>query len=243
MQEEQSLSQADIDAVNERLFYEMPKVQTELGVLFGAGGMSRAVAEEAVKLKAAGAFNKIAITGGGMVFNPMLLVGFALKGNWGLFGMHIWDTIASGNNEAKLMRRILKQGGVNSIDISWLDTDAKNTGENIENTKKTIARFNSATFVTAAPMARRAHGTARKHKDLDHVAITTHPVDSFGATAENWHQQEGTFLGRFIRGYVLGEYKKMDPNNPENYMEQRHCKDINVEEERARLVSLPKYSL
>lgn len=243
MQEEQPLSQDDIKDVNERLFYDMPKAQTELGVLFGAGGMSRAIAEEAVKLKAAGAFNKIAIAGGGMVFNPLLLMGFARKGDWGLFGMHIWDTITSGNNEGKLMRGIMRKAGVDSRDFTFLDPKSKNTGENIAKTKRTIARFGSATFITSAPMQRRALGTARAHHELDHVDITTHPVESFGASAANWHEQEDTYLGRFIRRYVTGEYAKMDPNNPENYMALGYCKDPDIEAERARVSKLPTYSL
>lgn len=229
---------ATTQQVTDRLFFEMPRMHTDIAVVFGAKTVSGSIARAAAAEFRAGMFEKIVLTGGVCAGSLIEGAAVALHGlqrgavrDW--FNQQSFADITTRGREADYMEDCLLGAGVPASAIIQADRDvgrpAMNTQQNIENCTKWLKEAQSATFFTYAPMQRRTLGTLRKYKRFNHLAVRAVPVYPFGITRDNW---DSGLVGRIVRG----EYKKVDSGNPRNYMVKGFCIDFNIEGETAWLM-------
>lgn len=220
-----------IDAINEHLFYDMPLKKTDAAFVLGCKSISGTVARQTVELYKLGAFDKIIISGGQEVKEPLVMLWLALTGRID----EALDT-AKGQDfraketEAAYMRDEMIAMGVRAEDIIFVEEESKHTGANIANCCDVLADFNSVSIITYAPNQRRALGTLQKElPDMEALSV---PVYAFGFNKENWHKSW------FLRWLVGGEYSKINPDHPKTYV-GKYCVNPDIEEAKARTAHLP----
>ena len=152
-----------IDAINEHLFYDMPLKKTDAAFVLGCKSISGTVARQTVELYKLGAFDKIIISGGQQVKEPLVMLWLALTGRID----EALDTakgqdFRSKKSEAAYMRDEMIAMGVRVEDIIFVEEESKHTGANIANCRDVLADFNSVSIITYAPNQRRALGTLQK---------------------------------------------------------------------------------
>lgn len=211
-----------VPAVNERLFFTMPHVPTDVGILFGARSVSGLIAREAAHLWRLRRFSKIIVTGGLKVFQPVVgMMAYAVRERTGWQGAPLSDFLTF-KREADYMRGILLENGVPEEAIVCTDRRARNTGENLKNINDTLRQYNSATLVTLSIGQRRVIGTLRRHfNDRAGLAVTTVPVYPFGLTRENWPEYP------FFKKLVLEEFRKVTPTDARSYI-PRFCEEVDI---------------
>lgn len=189
---------------------------------WGAKSASGSIAREAARLYHKGLFNKIVISGGQFVFQPLAYIA-AEKCDMET----ISDTLSI-SREAKYMESVLMQQGVPSEKIIGRDAKSKNTGENFRNVRSLLEAFNSVTIVTVAYHQRRALGTAMKVMGDQCPAVTAKAVYPFGLTDQNW---SSSLLSKFVREEAI----KVDPENTDpatSYIAKGFCVDIDINKAR-----------
>lgn len=225
-----------VDTVNQRLLFDFPAVKTEVGVLLGARSVSGTLARHAATQIRKGMFEKVILSGGLKVFQPEVACVLAVNG-LGAAVRDYPDDFFSRMTEAAYMRQVLvKEEGIPEDLIVFIDDNSKNTGHkfNLLEEKGVLANFNSVALVAPAYEQRRTIGTARMHTAFNHIVFVPQQVYPFGLTKGNWD--------RFgIRGFVLGEMAKTDPDHPETYV-GTFCKDPDIERERDRALAYARSS-
>jgi uncharacterized SAM-binding protein YcdF (DUF218 family) len=208
--------------VNDNLLFEMPEQATECALLLGAKSASGSIARAAARLYHKGLFNKLVISGGQLVFQPLAYIA-AEECNMETVSDTLYLT-----KEAKYMQSVLMQNGVPCEMIVGRDTKSKNTGENFRNVRSLLEAFNSITMVTVAYHQRRALGTALKVMGDQCPALTAKAVYPFGLTDQNW---SSSLLSKF----VWQEAVKVDPENTDpatSYIAKGFCVDVDVDQAR-----------
>lgn len=230
---------ASYQDVTERLFYEMPLQPTELGVVCGCKTVSGSAARVTAGFYKEGLFQKIAITGGipaSSVIEGLSVAVYALSASIRRMSLDPLRTsfndkglrdINTRKLEADYIEEILLDSGVPASSIVHIDRAARNTQQNIRHCEDILMQADTATFVTYAPMQRRAIGTLRAAAEFNHLAVQTIPVYAFGINRENWDEWP---IGSIVRQ----EYAKMDPANPKSYI-GRFCVDPDIKGEISRM--------
>ena len=141
--------------------------------------------------------------------------------------------------EAEYMKQRLLQKGVREDDIIFVDDQSKNTGEQIQNVKKTIVDhgFKGAVLYIFSASAMRAFMTARHEADnpeLNDVTISVEPVNAFGYDPKNWHKAPWLYFN------LKPEYTKIGPEGTSGSYVGKHCSEIDVAAEAARISAFNK---
>lgn len=218
-----TLRDSDIQAINQRLLYNLPSVRTALGVAFGARAASPYVAMQTAQLYKDGYIDKVLITGGNSSLeflssdlydhlNTDIPVGFPLS----------QEVV-----EAATIRQILLKMDINPDDIVSIEDQSTNLNESIDYCQEILKNFYSVQLITLAYRQRRTLGTYRKNFPDTDYRVTTTPVYPFHFTHDNWHQHVEA------RSQATSEFEKINPDNPDNYMEQGYCVEVNPYKEHA----------
>lgn len=205
--------------INEHLLFEMPTVTTDCALLLGARSASGEIALRAADIYKKGQVKKLVLSGG--LPARQLSTVFAAS-----IDKHIsvpMNAFSENRNEAEWMRDILLENGVNKNDILLVDTQSKNTGENLENCKAILDVIGSITIVCLAYHQRRALGTLRKTLSTRPV-VTTSAVYPFGITKDNWQQTKLAFI-------LEDEMDKITIDKPGNYISKGFCSAVDLEQE------------
>lgn len=210
------------EEINGHLFFEMPRMQSDVGVLFGAGGLSGEVARKGAALYHQRRFPALILTGGVSVFSPMTLMAFLVADQYQQLKGKIRRDFLSAAREADHMRRVLIAEGVPEGAIICTESNSQNTGENVRNIRFYVDKFNSATLVALAPMRRRALGTMRMHWEPRELKLATEAVYPYGIGRDNWHHHPP------VKAYVEAEMRKVDPNAAGNYIARGFCVEVDV---------------
>ncbi len=206
-----------VERINHFLLYETDRLHTQCGLVLGGRGVSGEVAREAARLYHAGCFDKLVVSGGVIVYQPVL--GDIVAGNKHLHSNHAEDFIYPGLEVDQMYGTLLKEG-VPKEAIIYTEGASTHTGENIRNCKRVLDEMESITIVCRADNQRRAHATARRWL-RDRPIITTAAVYPFGLNHDNWHDTP-------ISRTVLEEYKKLDIHRPGNYVQRGFCAPLDM---------------
>ncbi len=211
------MDHSKIDKINETLFFKMPPARMPVAVLFGAKSVSGSIARDAAALYRKGLFQQIILTGGNRVFEPHAYLAlkalYGRKENLQERGILSVDFLSVAT-EVDYMEKILKAEGVpTEKTIVFKDNNSKNTKENLEEILRQLRQFDAATFITFALSQRRGLMTARKHPELNRMALATHPVYPFGLTKENWpdFRNKGFLTKLIVEHYLFEEMDKVHP--------------------------------
>lgn len=228
-----------VDDINRHLLFAMPKVKTDVGVLFGARSISGLIAELGAALYHSQRFPKIILTGGARIFQPSVALWLVMMGHRAQLSGRLRRDFLTAAREADHMLKIVTNNGVPEDAIVAIERCSYNTGQNVVNIEPLLREFNSATLVCTALHQRRALATVRKYFDIrkysdtDRMVLTTHGVYPFGLSANNWHRNS-----RF-RKMFFDEYAKMDRDAPGNYIAQGFCEDVDIPAEIRLAETLP----
>gem|GEM_PF-5494373 len=219
-----------IAQANKRLLFKTPPEELTRNVNVAILSASRSVCGDVANAALAdyhslsGRFKKFAICGGKRVCQPLvwpIAQGKAWKNGPAFVNPRHFCTT---KKEAHYMRHILLKGGVRPEDIICVDDTSQHTDQHFQNTRAKIKEegFETARIYTAAYDQRRVIETCAV--EIPELHTVPMPVYPFATTREEWMMQWPTTLG--IKNVVLGEYHKIDPNNPDNYYERGICTPV-----------------
>jgi uncharacterized SAM-binding protein YcdF (DUF218 family) len=217
-----------IQAVNDRLLFETPPQKTDAAIVLGnrmhAGDLARVTARHYFQ----GYFDNIILCGGVSLYSPYLLKLKAKNAFQRAVGQDVppmtipWkDIFVIGKKEVCHMRDVLLDLGVPKSAIVYIDDLSTNTGENFAFIADHVeqAGYKSATIVAAAYHQLRGMETcARWMPNLE-----THPLAVYPFSLTRKECLETWPKDPLFRAVVLSEYKKLDPENPNNYYNQGFC--------------------
>lgn len=211
------VSQEEIAKINSTLFFKLPSVRTEIGIIFGGETGNEQMAALAADLYERGAIERIIVSGGNYQAAVPLL-----------------------QREFQVLKRVLLDRGVPQKQIIT-EQDSTNTGENVRfSLPLGLSSAQSITAICRTPHQRRVLMTMRKHLPTTPITIATYlPGSEGGITVENWTQAQ------FLKQFILKEFEKVgriSTNGLPDYVAQGYCAEVNIPEERDRLMHLPPMS-
>jgi len=211
--------------ISQQLFFEMPFVQTDVGIVLGSYKRGQALAELAAESYHRGAFRTLIVSGGTWVPNQGV--------------REFYD----------ITRTLLTQGVPREAIIT--EETATNTGQNIVRSLELApVETSSFTIICSTPHTRRALATLRRYNKTA-IATVTSCFDGarHGVTKDNWYRpssadMEFEKIRQQVCISILKEYDRMlaphsDHEGQPLYYGNGFCVPINRHAEYRLASSLP----
>lgn len=224
-----------ISDITDVMFPAFPQdVCTDISIVLGTGVMSLPLLLKGMELLNKGQTSKLILTGGAVVNDLPETKHYAplLEGTGLPMPQH-------GEKEADYMARFLRDKKVPES-AYVIENKSKNWGEAFRSIVD-MEEFGNALSVNiigiipTVPLMMLRKAEAAQFYPEPVVTTLTNVVPLPDVRANNW------VLNETASQYVLAEFNKIDPANPNNYFAFGYCKDVNLKEEIAMANRLQRH--